>query len=210
MSVLVKKQGFKEEADVDLLARETVYDGFFTMEKLTLRHRLYRGQWSKPICRELFIRGPAVGVLLYDPKHQLVGLIEQFRVGALGQPESPWILEVVAGMVEGGESMEDVAHREALEEAGIEDLQLEPIYNYLVSPGGTDETISLFCGLTNLKNCGGHYGIAEESEDILLQVMSENDAFEALRTGRCNNAATIICLQWLMLNRERVHKTWQK
>ncbi len=210
MNVLVNEQAFKEETDVDLLARETVYDGFFTMEKLTLRHRLYRGEWSKPISRELFIRGPAVGVLLYDPNHQLVGLIEQFRVGALGHPESPWILEIVAGMVEDGESTESVARRETLEEAGIEDLQLEPICNYLVSPGGTDETISLFCGLTNLKNCGGHYGIAKESEDILLKVISESDAFEALRTGQCNNAATIICLQWLMLNRERVHKIWKK
>ncbi|MEH6544037.1 MAG: NUDIX domain-containing protein [Porticoccaceae bacterium] len=203
-------QAFTEGGDVELLGKETIYDGFFTMERLTLRHRLYEGGWSEPFSRELFVRGPAVGVLLYDPDRELIGLIEQFRVGALGQPNSPWLLEVVAGMVEAGESAEEVARRESFEEAGIELMELEPICEYLVSPGGSNEAIKLFCGLTNLENSGGCYGVAGEHEDILLRVVPEAEAFDALNSGRCNNAATIVCLQWLMLNRELVHKNWRK
>ena len=203
-------QAFTEDGDVELLGRETVYDGFFAMEQLTLRHRLYGGDWSEPFSRELFVRGPAVGVLLYDPDRELIGLIEQFRVGALGQANSPWLLEVIAGMVEAGESEEEVARRESFEEAGIEQMELEPICEYLVSPGGSNETIKLFCGLTNLEHSGGCYGVAGEHEDMLLRVVPEAEAFDALYSGRCNNAATIVCVQWLLLNRELVHKNWRK
>ncbi|MBL4780760.1 MAG: NUDIX domain-containing protein [Porticoccaceae bacterium] len=192
------------DGDVELISREVVYQGFFTMEKLELRHRLFAGGWSREFSRELFVRGRAVGVLLYDPERQLVGMVEQFRVGAMGLAEGPWQLEVVAGMVEAGETSEDVATRELIEEAGIDGVTLLPICEYLVSPGGTNERLELFCGLVDLHGKGGNFGLACENEDILLHVMSENEALEALAAGQCNNAASIICLQWLQLNRARL------
>ena len=207
---MTHNRSLTEAEDVELLDRETVYDGFFTMERLTLRHRLHNGGWSEPLSRELFVRGAAVGVLLYDPDRELVALVEQFRIGALGQADGPWLLEVVAGMVETGENAEAVVRRESLEEAGIEHLELISICEYLVSPGGSDETMYLFCGLTNLENAAGCYGLASEHEDILLRVLPEGEAFDALHSGRCNNAATIVCLQWLALNRELVHKSRRK
>jgi ADP-ribose pyrophosphatase len=192
-------------ADVEILGRATCYQGFFSLDAVSLRHRLFCGGWSQPMTRELFVRGPAVGVLLYDPRHRLVGLVEQFRVGALTEPGGPWVLEVVAGMAEPDEDFATVARRETLEEAGIEQLTLEPICRYLVSPGGTDETLTLFCGLTDLHGREGCFGLAHEHEDIRLHVMSEVDALAALAAGRYNNAATIVCLQWLALNRDRLH-----
>src|SRR5690606_40580044 len=84
--------------DFQLLARRTLFQGFFRMEECRVRHRLFRGGWSETYSRELFVRGSAVGVLLYDPGRDLVGLLEQFRVGALDDPAGPWLLEVVAGM----------------------------------------------------------------------------------------------------------------
>ncbi|OUS18139.1 ADP-ribose diphosphatase [Gammaproteobacteria bacterium 50_400_T64] len=190
--------------DVELLSREVVYKGFFSMEKLHLRHRLFEGGWSREFTRELFVRGRAVGVLLYDPERKLVGMIEQFRVGAIGLPEGPWQLEVVAGIVEPGETSTDVANRELIEEAGIDRVKLLPICEYLVSPGGTNECVELFCGLVDLRDKGGHFGLASENEDILLHVMSEQEAMDALAAGQCNNAASIICLQWLQLNRDNL------
>jgi len=190
--------------DVELLSREVVYKGFFSMEKLHLRHRLFEGGWSREFTRELFVRGRAVGVLLYDPERKLVGMVEQFRVGAIGLPEGPWQLEVVAGIVESGETSVDVANRELVEEAGIDRVKLLPICEYLVSPGGTNERLELFCGLVDLRGKGGHFGLASENEDILLHVMSEQDAMDALAAGQCNNAASIICLQWLQLNRDNL------
>lgn len=192
--------------DVELISREVVYQGFFSMEKLHLRHRLFEGGWSQEFTRELFVRGRAVGVLLYDPERELVGMVEQFRIGAMGLPDGPWQLEVVAGIVETGETSEDVAARELIEEAGIERVKLLPICEYLTSPGGTNERLELFCGLVDLRNKGGNFGLASENEDILLHIMNEREAFDALAEGQCNNAATIICLQWLQLNRDHLLK----
>lgn len=190
--------------DVEILERAPCYQGFFELHRVRLRHRLFAGGWSQPLTRELFVRGPAVGVLLYDPRHRLVGLVEQFRVGALAEPNGPWVLEVVAGMVEAGEDVQGVARRETLEEAGIAALALEPIGRYLTSPGGSDETHELFCGLTELRGRAGCFGVADEHEDIRLVVIPEAEALAGLAAERYNNAAIIIALQWLALNGERV------
>lgn len=192
-------------ADVEVLERARRYRGFFALDAVTLRHRLFAGGWSPPLTRELLIRKPAVGVLLYDPEHALVGLVEQFRVGALAEPAGPWVMEVVAGIAAPGEDYAAVARREALEEAGIEQLSLEPICRYLSSPGGTDEVLTLFCGITDLRGRAGCFGLAHEHEDIRLHVLAEDTALAGLATGAYNNAATIICLQWLALNRDRLH-----
>lgn len=190
-------------SDVEVLERQTVFKGFFAMVRFRLRHKLFAGGWSKPMFRELFERSPCVGVLLYDPRHGLVALTEQFRVGVLGQQQSPWLFEVVAGIAEPGETLEEVARREVLEEAGIKARELIGICDYWVSPGGSSERMHLFCALVDLSDAGGVFGLDHESEDIKLHVLPEQQAFEWLDQGRCNNAATTISLMWLRTNRQR-------
>ncbi|MBB3062054.1 NUDIX domain-containing protein [Microbulbifer rhizosphaerae] len=194
---------------VEIVSREAVFEGFFTMQKLRLRHRLFRGGWSSEIERELFVRGAAVGVLLYDPVHELVALTEQFRIGALDRPEGPWCLEVVAGMVEESESLEAVARRELQEEAGLEVEQLHYIRSYMPSPGGSSERLHLFCALADLRGAEGHFGLDNEHEDIRLRVLPLQAVFDVLEShteagGPIDNAATVISLQWLQLNRARM------
>jgi len=194
---------------VEVLERSEAFKGFFTMLRLRLRHRLYRGGWSAEFERELFVRGAAVGVLLYDPERELVALTEQFRIGALERPGGPWCLEVVAGMVEAGESLQSVARREVLEEAGLAVEELHFIRSYMPSPGGSTERLHLFCAFTNLSAAGGHFGLEHENEDIRLRVLPLAALVEAMDSGEAgycavDNAATIICLQWLQLNRARL------
>ncbi len=184
---------------------QEMYRGFFTLQRARLQHRLFAGGWSGDITREVLRREPAVGVLLYDPTHQLVGLVEQFRVGALDRLAGPWLLEVVAGIVDSGEGPEQVARRELREEAGIDGVSLYSICEYFVSPGGSNEHMTLFCGVTDLSGKGGVYGLPGDGEDIRFHVIEETAAFAALANGHCDNAATIICLQWLQLHRERLH-----
>lgn len=184
---------------------QELYRGFFTLQRARLQHRLFTGSWGDTITREVLRREPAVGVLLYDPARRLVGLVEQFRVGALDRPAGPWLLEVVAGIVDSGERPEQVARRELREEAGIDAVSLYSICEYFVSPGGSNEHMTLFCGVTSLAGKGGIYGLPGDGEDIRFHVFEEAAAFAALANGRCDNAATIICLQWLQLNRERLH-----
>lgn len=187
-------------ADYQVLARNTVFQGFFRMVEYRIRHRLFAGGWSRDVRRELFERGHAVGVLPWDPRTDRVALLEQFRVGALADPEGPWQLEVVAGIVEEGESLEAVARRELEEEADIRDVELVPLCDYLVSPGGTDERMTLFCALTDLDGIGGIHGLAGENEDIRVMVVDRAEAMAGLEAGLCNNAPLIIALQWLALH----------
>ncbi len=52
------------------------------------------------------------------------------------------LLEMVAGMIQ-GESVEDVARREAIEEAGLIVKRTKPVLSFLASPGGTSERSSI-------------------------------------------------------------------
>ena len=175
---MVKKHQFSS-LDIDVQASEKVYEGFFDVDRITLRHRLFGGAWSKLMKREVLSRGESVGVLLYDPTNQLIGLVEQFRIGALNDPAGPWQFEIVAGILEFGESPSDVAHRELLEEAGLRVYSLMPICNYLVSAGGTDEKMHLFCGLANLLDKAGNFGLDSENEDIFLHIWTYDEVMQA-------------------------------
>lgn len=200
------KPAFRLE-DVELLERETLYQGFFRMERVHYRHRRYRGDWSEVIDREVFMRGEAVGVVLYDPRHDLIGLVEQIRPGAFNDRNGPWCLEVVAGMIEPGETTEAVARRELQEEADVTPSRVEYICEYMASPGGCDERLYLYCALADLSGRDGDInGLEEEAEDIRLLILPADDVFSELYSGRFNNAATLISLQWLQMNRTRLQQ----
>jgi len=187
--------------NVEVIEKTICYKGFFSIAQLRLRHRKYDGEWSEILTREIFERGHAVAVLPYDPVRDEVVLIEQFRVGALDFPADPWLIEIVAGIIDEGESAEGVAHREMAEEAGCEIERLEHVCDYLVSPGGTTESTALFCGKVDATGVGGVHGLIDEGEDIKVSVVSYDEAVLLLNSGRIHSASPIIALQWLILNR---------
>ena len=194
--------------DVEILERHPAWQGFFRLDVVRLRHRLFDGGWSREMQRELFVRGPAVVLLPYDPVRDQVVLIEQFRVGALDMPYSPWLLELVAGIVEEGEAPEAVARREADEEAGLKVAEVEFVCRYQVSPGGNTEEVLIYCGRVDAARAGGIHGLASEHEDIRVHVLDWTDAREAIDSGQVRNAAGIIALQWLALHREALRGRW--
>lgn len=188
--------------DWQLLQRETLFQRFFRVDLLTLRHRLYEGGWSEPVERELLMRRPAVAVLPYDSVNGLIALVEQFRVGATQDRASPWCLELIAGIADvDGESLDSLARREAREEADLALGTLEAITSYLPSPGGCDERLHLFASDCDLSQAGGIHGKPEEGENIRVSTFSIDTIPELLSSGRVDNAATLIALQWLLLKR---------
>ena len=193
---------------VELLGKSERYSGFFRINRYRLRHRLFAGGWSGVIEREVFERGHAVGVLPYDPVADSLVLIEQFRIGALAAGMSPWLIEVVAGIVEEGETPEEVARRETQEEAGLEIQALMPMCRYLVSPGGSSESVRLYCGRVDSRGAGGIHGLAEEHEDIRVDRVAYGEAMRLLEEGRVTNSVSLIALQWLALHRDRVRAAW--
>ena len=192
-------------SDVEVLSTKTVYDGFFKMVKYRLRHKLFAGGWSGKFERELFERGHAAAVLPYDPVLDNVVLIEQFRIGALAADCQPWQLEIVAGMLDhDDESPEQVIRREATEESGLVLGKTEKISRYLSSSGGCSEILDIFISEVDSRLAQGIHGVASESEDIRVHVVSRNQAYQWLESGKIENAATIIALQWLQLHHQRL------
>ena len=194
--------------DVDVLKDECLYKGFFEMRKLTLKHKKFNGQWSNPMTREMMVRNDAVCVLLFDPAADKVLLIEQFRPTML-RSESPWLLELVAGMVEEGETDEEVARRESLEEAGVVVKRLEYMFKFVPSPGGLVEYLRMYAGEFDSSSVDltKTHGLDDENEDIKLHLMTSDEAI-ALLEQDVENASTIMGLQWFTLNKTKLVKRW--
>ncbi|OCH14116.1 ADP-ribose diphosphatase [Aliivibrio sp. 1S128] len=193
--------------DVDILSKQSLYNGFFNMTKITFRHKLFNGGWSEYIDRELFERGHAVALLPYDPITDKVILIEQVRVGAL-ESDNPWQYEIVAGMIDKDQTSEQVAIREADEEAGIKVSNLEKISNFYPSSGGCTEQLDVFIGCTDASKATGIHGLDDENEDIRVHVFTREEAYALVTSGIIENAASIIALQWLELNISRLRSQW--
>ncbi|QUY47563.1 ADP-ribose diphosphatase [Serratia plymuthica] len=197
-----------DKNDVEIIARETLYRGFFSLNLYRFRHRLFNGDMSPEVKREIFERGHAAVLLPYDPVRDEVVLIEQLRIAAVDTSSSPWLLEMVAGMIETGESVEDVCRREAQEEAGVEVGRCKPVLSYLASPGGTSERLSIMVGEVDATTAEGIHGLEEEHEDIRVHVVSREQAYRWVEEGAIDNAASVIALQWLALHHESLRKEW--
>ena len=194
--------------DVEIIARETVYSGFFSLDVWRFRHRLFNGGMSDVVSREIFERGHAAVLLPYDPVRDEVVLVEQIRIAAIDTSETPWLLEMVAGMIESGESPEEVVRREVQEEAGLDIGRTQPVLSYLASPGGTSERLSIFVGEVDASVANGVHGLAEENEDIRVHVVSRETAYGLVEQGKIDNAASVIALQWLQLHYQQLRKEW--
>ena len=196
------------DKQVEVLECQTVYSGFYQLQRYVLRHTLYKGGWSQPLTRELFRRTNCVAVLLYDPDQDAVVLIEQFRMGPLPAAGSKWLVEIVAGAIEEGETALEVAHRESQEEAGCVISDLLEIMQFYTTPGGSSERITLFCGRVDSQTLGGLHGLHEEGEDIQVSVVAADTAFSMLERGEIESGIPIIALQWLALHRDQLRQQW--
>lgn len=195
-------------SDLEIIDKSTVFQGFFRIERWQLRHKCFAGGWSEVMTRELFERGQAVVVLPYNAQTDELVLVEQFRIGAVGSGQSPWLLEAIAGMIEPGQSAELTARREAEEEAGIQLTELWPMLHYYSSPGGSTERIQLYLGRLTAAVTPGVFGLADEHEDIKVHLLPRATAMQLLAEGKIDNAATVIALQWLALHLADVTARW--
>lgn len=194
--------------DVEVLERRELHRRFLRVDLISLRHRRHEGGWLGPMDRELLVREQAVGVLLYDPDRDEIVMVRQFRVGVLDEKDSPWLLELVAGMVDTDESPAEVAARECQEEADLVPADLTRICDYYNSPGASNEKVTLFCGRVDARQAGGVHGLSDEHEDIEVVTLSVDEAINGVADGRIDNAMSIIAIQWLQLNRDQLKSRW--
>lgn len=198
-----------DKNDVFNLTKRILYKGFFSLFEYRFQYRKFDGSMSEIVTREILERGHAVVLLAYDVKRDEVVLIEQIRIAAIETQDSPWILELIAGMMDHeNESFEEVARREAMEEAGVVIGRCKPIISYLASPGGLTEQLHILVGEVDSSTAEGIHGLDEESEDIKVHVVSRTQAYQWVKDGVINNAASIIALQWLELNYQLLKEEW--
>jgi len=194
----------------ELIDKSTLSSGFFPLFLCKVRHSLFAGGMSRPFSREVLQRAPVAAVLPYDPIHDTVVLLEQFRAGKMmAGAKDPWMVEIVAGIIEDGETPEAMARREAIEEANCEILALERMPGFYPSAGGCTEYVHMFCGKVDSTGIGGIHGLDHEDEDIRVWVEPVDRALERLEHGELDNAIAIVALQWLALHRERLRAAWR-
>lgn len=194
--------------DFELVKREVLYQGVFSLALYHIRHRLFNGEWSEVFQREMFERSSAAAVLPYDPTLDRVILIEQFRPGSIKDSVSPWLIEIPAGILTTEETPEALARREAMEEAGCDIKKAELICDYYVSPGGSNEYLHLFCGEVDAREISGIFGLKDEHEDIRVMNIPAEEAFALLNSGKIKTSPAMMSLYWLQIHRERLQATW--
>ncbi len=201
---------FPEHPDLRVTGHDIVFKRHLRLDVYRFHHRLFSGEWSGERLYDVIRRGAAVGVLLYDPDCEAVVLVEQFRLPPLLAGYSPWVIEVVAGLVDReNETHEEVGLRETAEEAGLEVVtELVPIQRYVPMPGNSDETITLFCGRVDSTKAGGIYGIADEHEDIRVVVKPLAELEAMVDAGQIDTGHTLICLYWLLRHRDELRRRW--
>lgn len=194
----IVKHATYSKQDVEICSRETLYRGFLRVEKIQFRHRLFQTIHYTPILqRELLIRTAAAGVLLYNDEQQRFALIEQCRVGALDDTESPWQLEVIAGVLDGDETPESCIRRETLEEAGCELQAVQHLFTFFPSAGACSEQFHLYAAEVDLPQHGGIFGLADEGENIQLHLFTYAEIAQLFQQQRLRNSPVIMALQWL-------------
>lgn len=196
--------------DVEILEKTTPFQGYFRVDRYVLKFKRFDGGWSADVTREIFERGHAVALILYDPVRDEVGLCEQFRPGALAAGWHPWMIEIPAGIIDDGQTPEAVAIREAKEETGLEIDEVIPARRYLVTPGGSTESMQIFAARIDSSKLTGVHGLEEEGEDIRVFPLAAEEAFSWIESGRICNGMTIIGLDWLAKNRAALQARWSE
>ncbi len=143
----------------NILNKKILYNGFFKLHEIIVEHKKHDGSWSAPIKRELFSGAHVATVLPYDPLTKKIILIDQFRPGILKKNHDPIIKEIVAGIIDKGESPEEAAKRECKEEIDC-DISAIP-WNGSVSSGMNPLFINLSGGTITTMPPGNSFKLAE-------------------------------------------------
>ncbi|MBU2958852.1 NUDIX domain-containing protein [Paracoccus sp. C2R09] len=193
------------------LERHQPFTGFFVAERRRITHRRHDGGETGPMTREAFLMGDAVVMLPWDPVRDRVLVIEQFRFApALRGDPQPWLLEPIAGRVDGGETVEAAILREAQEEAALEVTRLIPAFSYYPSPGAVCEYLYQYVGIADLHDdVTGVHGLETESEDIRGHLMPRGQLSAMVDQGQISNGPLTTLSLWLDARVERIRRELQ-
>ncbi len=198
-----------EPGPIAIDGKDEIFSGFRKLHAVTYRHTDHHAdRLPEAQQREIADIGKIAAVLPYDPDRDLLVLLRQVRLGAHLAGIDSNMVEVVAGLVDPGETVEDAALRETEEEAGVPALDLIEAYDFTPSPGFTTEWVTLYCARVDARSVPPRTGEVSEGEVIETIVVSPDEALAALDAGRLANSYTIHALFWFRVHRDRIRKAW--
>lgn len=190
---------------VKILKKKRLVEDFLSIDAVMLQHTKIDGEWSSPMRRLNINRGEASAVLIYLTDTDRFVMVNQFRYAVYENNEAGWIDEIVAGVFDDNDTAEECARREAIEETGYVIDHLKKIGKIYVSPGITNEQISIFIGLCKSSDKqfkGG--GVSHENEDIRIIEYKKQQAFNMLDSGCFRDGKTVIALQYFRMNEKNI------
>ncbi len=191
--------------DVIVHAHKRAYVNFFAMEEMDLQFRRFDGSMSPVVNRGVALVGRASVVLPYDPVRDQVLLVKQFRAATyIAGEKQPWMWEPVAGLIDLGETADQAACREAMEEAGVHINRLEAVSSGYPSSGSSGEFIYIFVGLTDLSLVNGGGGVAGENEDLRSQILDFDSLMQGIDADLYQDMPLVTAALWLSRHRERL------
>jgi len=191
--------------DVVVERYSRAYVNYFGLDEIDIRFRRNDGTMSDCLNRGALVTGQVTIVLPYDPVRDQVLLVEQFRVPVymIGDP-APWMLEAVAGMIDPGETPEQAAERELLEEAHLTAYRLEPAGKAYSSCGSSTQFSHLFLALADIRTETDSGGLASEGEDIRTVILSFDALMELIDTQQIKDLGLVAVANWLARHRDRL------
>ncbi|MDE1152466.1 MAG: NUDIX domain-containing protein [Micavibrio sp.] len=195
-----------------LLSRKTVFEDYHRVEVMRVQPRSLRnGGWAEEMEREIWFGKQIACILLYRPETDELLLNQQFRLGAMmAGAEDPFLFENAAGAVDEGESVEDAARRETLEETGCEVLDMEFFGKVYSSPGCMAEEYHMFVARIGAEATAGIHGHFHEGEEIKTHILPVKAAMKMLDDGHIVNVATALSLNWFARNHDRLRNKWSQ
>lgn len=180
-------------AEACIATKTLVYDGWY---------KLYRIGVDMPdgshVERHINDYASSVAVLPYDPVRKTCLLVSQPRVPVL-ETQAPALLGVIAGNLDGARPEEQI-RKEALEEAGLQLSDLEPVTNIWSWAPVSTERIQLYVARYGQADRIGDGGGGEDENECIVVHEIGLDALRDLVLSReLHDAKTIILAQHLML-----------
>lgn len=123
--------------------RKVLAENYIKVVEVVLDVPAQNGAMMENISREIVMRCDAAGALVHDIDRDIFIFAEQFRVPAYLRGGG-WIMELVAGQIDGSEAPETCIRREIGEEVGYRAGAVEPLSTFYAATGYSLELMHLF------------------------------------------------------------------